>query len=163
MNKIKRFLIPIILIGAAIMLLGAAGESAVNSSLSIGGSTVTDTLVLGDAKSDTLVFDTLKVPPEYYSKGYIYVPFLEVTSHDAGDMICIRTRSYIDSVCATHLIASDSQNYDNQDNSCHVDTMRYVGIANVFEIMIIGTIDDADDTLAMGPPFYTLISRQLNK
>jgi hypothetical protein len=159
----KKFIILLLLFVVSIGLQGAAGYATVGGTLRLGGAIVDDSLLVGPATTDTAVFDTLKIPPSYYDKGYIFTPMNEITTHDAGDMVVVVMKAYLDSVKATHLIASDSSVHDNQNTGMFIDTLDYVGVANVFTVMVLGICDDADDSLAVGPPCYTMLHSQVEQ
>jgi len=159
----KKFIALLLLFVVSIGLQGAAGYATVGGTLNLGGSNVTDSLLVGPATTDTAVFDTIRIPPNYYDKGYIFTPMNEISTHDAGDMVVVVMKAYIDSVKTTRLIASDSSTHDNQNTGMFIDTLDYVGVANVFTIMVLGICDDADDSLAVGPPYYTILHSQVQQ
>jgi hypothetical protein len=160
---IKKFIAILLLLIMGVSLYGAAGYATVGGVLYLGGSEVTDSLLVGPNTTDTLCFDTLSIPPNYYDKVYIYTPMNEITTHDAGDMVVVVMKAYLDSVKSTYLIASDSSTHDNQNTGMFIDTLDYVGVANKFTIMVLGICDDADDSLAVGPSYYTILHSQVQQ
>jgi hypothetical protein len=160
---IKKFLITLLLLIVAMNLYGAAGYATVGGTLELGGSTVTDSTLVEPNTTDTLCIDTLTIPPSYYDKAYVYVPLREISTLDAGDQVSVVMKAYLDSVKSTYLVASDSSTHDNPSTSMLIDTIDYVGVCNKFTIMVIGTCDDADDSLAMGPAYYTILHSQVQQ
>jgi hypothetical protein len=153
----RKIVATLLLFVLCMSLLGAEGYATVGALLELGGSDVTDSLLVLPATTDTLCIDTIVAPPNAYNAGYIYTPMNEISTHDAGDMVVVVMKAYLDSIKTTYCIASDSVTHDNQDTGMFIDTLDYVGIANRFTVMIIGICDDADDSLAVGPAYYTVL------